>query len=59
MVKNGKFYPQVYLHSCCLEYDHGNNIYACCEKLVNNPKYGEYLLKKRVANFATPDFNSL
>ena len=57
--KNGKFYPQVYLRSCCLEYDNDENIYACCEKLMNNSKYGEYFLKKRLANFVTTDFNSL
>ena len=26
---------------------------------MSNSKYGEYLLKKRVANFVTTDFNSL
>ena len=57
--KNGKFYLQVYLHSCCLEYDHNTNSYAYCEKLMNNSMYGEYLLKKCVANFVTTDFNSL
>ena len=57
--KNRKFHPQVYLHSCCLEYDHNTNSYACCEKVMNNSKYGEYLLKKCVANFVATDFNSL
>ena len=57
--KNGKFYSQVYLHSCCLEYDHDENTYSCWERLINNSKYGKYLLKKHVAHFVTAGFNSL
>ena len=57
--RDGKFYPQVYLNSCCLEQDHDDNSYACCEKLMNNSKYGEYLFKKRIVNFVTTDFSSL
>ena len=60
--KDRKFYPQVYLNSCCLEYDHNADSYVCCKtplKCVNNSKYGEYLLKKRIVNFVTTDFSSL
>ena len=57
--KDGKFYPQIYLNSCCLEYDHNTNSYACCEKLMNNSEYGKYLLKKWVVNFVTTGFSSL
>ena len=32
---NGKFYPQVHLNDCCLEYDHNYDFYACCKKLIN------------------------
>ena len=60
--KDGKFYTQVHLNSCCLEYDHDANSYVSCKvpsKCVNNSEYGKYLLKKRLANFVTSDFNSL
>ena len=49
--RDGKFYPQVYLNSCCLEQDHDDNSYAI--------QYGEYLFKKRIVNFVTTDFSSL
>ena len=60
--KNGKFYPQVFLYSCCLEYDHDDNAYASCKaplKSVGSSALGEHMLKKRVVNFVTTDFNSL
>ena len=57
--KDDKFYLQVCLNSCFLEYDDNTNSYACCEKLMNNSEYGKYLLKKRVVNFVTTDFSSL
>ena len=47
--KNDKFYPQVYLHSCCLEYDHDDNTYANCKaplKSVGICPFGEHMLKK-------------
>ena len=47
--KNDKFYPQVYLHSCCLEYDHEDNTYAYCNatlKSVGSSGFGEHILKK-------------
>ena len=60
--KNDKFYPQVYLKHCCLEFEHADNSYVCCKtllKLINNSEYGKYLSKKQVVNFVTSDFNSL
>ena len=62
IIAGSVFYPQVYLNSCCLEYDHNADSYVCCKtplKCVNNSKYGEYLLKKRIVNFVTTDFSSL
>ena len=47
--KNGKFYPQVSLSSCCFKYDHDTNSNVYCKtpsKCVNNFEYGKYLLKK-------------
>ena len=44
---NGKFYPQVNLNNCCLEYDDHD---VCCKillKYMNNSEYGKYLFKKR------------
>ena len=59
---NGKFYPQIYLKHCCLEYDHTYDSYVCCKtplKIMNNSEYGNFLSKKRVVNLATTDFSSL
>ena len=61
---SGKFYPQVYLERCYLEYYKGesaNGSYYCFKTplSINNSEYGKYLLKKRVVNFVTTDFNSL
>ena len=47
--KNGKFYPQLYLLSCCLEYDHDDNAYAYCKALfesVGSSAFGEHMLTK-------------
>ena len=60
--ESGKFYPQVYLKNCCLEYDHDADSYICPKiplKLMNNSKYRKFLSKKRVANLVTTDFSSL
>ena len=56
---DGKFYPQVYLNNCCLEYDHSYDSYACPKtplKCLNNSEYGKFLSKKRVVNLVTTDF---
>ena len=57
---NGKFYPQVHLNNCCLEY---NDHDVCCKiplKCMNNSEYGKYLfILKNAVNFVTTDFNSL
>ena len=53
---NVKFYRQVYLNSCCLEYDHNYDSYGYPKtplKLVNNYEYGKHLLKKCIASFIT------
>ena len=60
--KDDKFYPQLYLKRCCVEFDHVSDSYVCSEaplKVTNNSEYGRYLSKKRVVNFVTTDFNSL
>ena len=55
--ENGKFYPQVYLKLCYLEYyyandyanGHADNSYVCCKtplKFMNNSEYGMFLPKK-------------
>ena len=39
---DSKFYPQVYLKHCCLEYDHTYDSYVCCKtplKSMNNSVY--------------------
>ena len=59
---DGKFYPQVYLKHCCLEYDHDANLYVCCKtplKCMNNSEYGKFLSEKRVVNLSITDFSSL
>ena len=59
---DGKFYPQVYLKHCCLEYDHTCDSYVCCKtplKCMKNYEYGKFLSKKRVVCLATTDFSSL
>ena len=59
---DGKFYPQVYLKHCCLEYDHTCDSYVCCKtplKCMKNYEYGNFLSKKRVVCLATTDFSSL
>ena len=60
--ESGKFYPQVYLERCYLEYEKGesaNDSYYCCKTplSINNSVYEKHLLKKRVVNFVTTDFN--
>ena len=60
--KDGKFYPQVYLKRCCLEFDHDADSYICCEvplKIRNNSDYGKYLFKKCIVKFVNTDFSSL
>ena len=59
---DGKFYPQVYLKNCCLEYSHDNDSYVCCKaplKIMNNSESGKFLSKKRVVNLVTTHFSSL
>ena len=59
---NGKFYPQVYLKNCCLEYSRDNDSYVCCKaplKIANNSEYGKFLSKKHVDNLVTTGFSSL
>ena len=44
--KNGKFYPQVHLNNCYIEYDHNCYFYGCPKislKLMNNSEYGKHL----------------
>ena len=43
---NCKFYPQVYLNNCCLEYDHTYDSYDCCKiplKRRNSSEYEKFL----------------
>ena len=45
--KYAKFYPKVYLHSCCLEYDHDDNAYTYCKApSVGSSAFGEHMPKK-------------
>ena len=46
--KSSTFYPQVYIHSYCLEYDHDDNAYAHCKillKSLGSSAFGEHILK--------------
>ena len=56
--ESGKFYPQVYLERCYLEYEKGesvNDSYYCCKTplSINNSENGKHLLKKHVVDFVT------
>ena len=46
--ENGKFYPQVYLKHCYLEYEHADDSFVCCRTLLkslSNSEYGRFLSK--------------
>ena len=56
---NDKFFPQVHLNNCCLEYDDHD---ICCKiplKYIKSSECGKYLFKKSIVNFVTTDFSSL
>ena len=51
---DGKFYPQICLEHCSLEYEERRNVddsyvYSIIPlKSINNSEYGKYLFKKRI-----------
>ena len=60
---NDKFYPQVYLEPCYLEYEHehAGGSYVYCRaplKSMNSSEYGQFLFKRHAVNFVTTDFDS-
>ena len=34
--ENGKYYPQIYLKDCFLEYDYADDFYVCCKTLLKS-----------------------